>query len=147
MTYRRGGSVWVAHLEGCKWCPIARLEDHLQKTRGERWRELASETPVFQGQRQKDKVYKKEPTISFSTVYRHTERTFNAIRLDPAEYGCHSCRVGGATAAHLRGLSDEDTAKHGGSHDLFTMHGYLESDMEELLRPSRAVGIWEIPDA
>jgi hypothetical protein len=110
--YRRGGSVWIARLEGCRWCPVARLEDHLRRTRGESWRERASETPVFQGQRQKDKVYKKEPTISFSTVYRHTEKTFIAIGLDPAEYGCHSCRVGGATAAHLRGLSDEDTAKH-----------------------------------
>ena len=63
---------------------------------------------------------------------------FTLANLDTTAFRSHSMRVGGATQAHINGLSNEKIAKHGFWQDLFSMHGYLQPSDDQLLKVSRS---------
>ena len=79
--------------------------------------------------------------ISYTTIRKQLSDLFKRAGLDLAGLRSHSFRVGGATEAHLAGMSDADIAKHGDWYDLFSFHGYLEPTLDELLSVSRSLGL------
>ena len=114
-------------------CPVANLESWLQG------KQLNPADPLFPGQGEDQE--EGPAHISYSTIRKQLTILFTDANLDLKGLRSHSFRVGGATAAHLSGVSDADAAKHGDWEDLFTFHGYLEPDTEQRLQVSRALGL------
>ena len=131
--YRLGSKVLIARLHGNKMCPVATLEEWIQKG------EKKATDPIFPGCG--DPTERGPAHISYTTIRKQLSTLFTDANLDLKGLRTHSFRVGGATAAHLNGVSDADAAKHGDWEDLFTFHGYLEPETEGLLKVSKSLGL------
>jgi hypothetical protein len=133
--FRTGNTVYVgAGLTNL--CAIRAVEEQLEVVYGTKDpSKIRPNSPLFPGQS------KSKPGVSAEAVCTQLKEAFCALGLDISIYRGHSCRVGGATAAHNSGIPAEDCAKHGGWADLFTYHGYGELNIPRRLNPSLGVGL------
>ena len=102
--YRLGSKVLISRLPETKMCPVTNLESWLQG------KQLNPADPLFPGQGEDQE--EGPAHISYSTIRKQLTILFTDANLDLKGLRSHSFRVGGATAAHLSGVSDADAAKH-----------------------------------
>lgn len=81
--------------------------------------------------------------LSYNTFVAHFRQLLVGVGLSESEakeYTAHSLRRGGVTTAANNGVADRLTMAHGGWHSSLVHSGYIQSKLNDLLAPSRALG-------
>ena len=79
--------------------------------------------------------------MTYSRALELSRQCLQAIGLNAAEFGLHSFRAGGATAAAQAGVSDRLLKRHGGWKSDRAKDSYIVESQESLLAPSQALGL------
>lgn len=79
--------------------------------------------------------------MSYTTVRKTVLEKFEAIGLDKRQYGLHSLRAGGATAAANAGVPDRMFKRHGRWRSENAKDGYVEDSLTSRLQVSKAIGL------
>lgn len=79
--------------------------------------------------------------LSYTTVRETVLEKFEAIGLDKRQYGLHSLRAGGATAAANAGVPDRMFKRHGRWRSENAKDGYVEDSLTSRLQVSKAIGL------
>ena len=103
------------------WCAMAATDEYMQRTQ----REARSEDPLFADERGRPLTYQR--------WYKVLRAAIIELGLDPAQYGTHSFRRGGATSLYnmTRDLRAVE-AVGGWSHKSGTVWSYIEEDARQL---------------
>ena len=80
--------------------------------------------------------------ISYTTVRDILLTNLKNIGLDKTQFGLHSLRSGGATAAANFGINDRLFQKHGRWRSEKVKNGYVHENLRALLNVSRNLGVW-----
>lgn len=124
---RKGHTRLVEERPPGQFCALRAVEEHMTQQR-----EQDNEAPLF-------------PTTAGKAMHADTPRgrmrywLGQAGLTSVAEYGFHSLRAGGATAAALAGVPVENIKGHG-NWNSEAVYGYIRPDDEARLRASRAMG-------
>ena len=87
------------------------------------------------------KLRKINKPLSYTTVRGHVPDLLANIGLDPAKFGLHSLRSGGASAAANLGVSKRLFKKHGRWKSDKVKDSYVNEDIESKLSVSRNLGL------
>ena len=79
--------------------------------------------------------------ISYSSIRGYFKRSFKDIVLDVSQFGTHSLRAGGASAAANAGVQDRLFQRHGRWKTVSAKNGYVEDSLDSRLSVSRMLGI------
>ena len=138
-VYRQGHWVYIAKLNS-NLCPVRGLERYLDLANIENY----SENFIFRGvtkSKQSERLWFKDQPISYSSVRDDIKRVIKDIDLDHKQYGVHSLRSGGASAAANLGVPDRLIMKHGRWKSVGVKNRYISEDLENLLYTSRNLGL------
>ena len=136
--YREGAWVPIART-GSEICPVAMLERYwnLGKISGDTDRLLfRGLTPTKQG-------YRLRPSggISYTRVRELLLDKLKEVGLNPKEFGLHSLRSGGATAAANAGVPDRIFKRHGRWLSENAKDGYIKDKLGDRLSVTRNLGL------
>ena len=131
------------------WVPIARTgSDICPVTMMERYFKLADirrdpEKFLFRGLSRVSNGYRLRPSggISYSRVRELLLEKLKAVGLDPKQFGLHSLRSGGASAAANAGVPDRWFKRHGRWQSENAKDGYIKDTLENRLRVSKNLGL------
>jgi integrase len=121
---RRGHTIVIGRAPVRALCPLAWFKQYL------RWRSKDS-VYLFHADRSTRKLAKGAPN-------RIVKNMLRSIGIDPAQYGSHSCRRGGATAAAARGIDIGLLKKHGGWRS-DVVYLYIDASVEQMLTVSKSI--------
>lgn len=79
--------------------------------------------------------------MSYTRVRELVLGMLSAIGLDHRQFGLHSLRAGGASAAANAGVPDRLFKRHGRWRSENAKDGYVKDRMEERLEVSRRIGL------
>ena len=135
---REGAWVVIARTQN-KLCPVAMLE---------RYCELASVTGeqekfLFRGLVTTKNGSRLRSTggLSYTRAREVVLDMLTAIGLDKKQFGLHSLRSGGASAAANAGVPDRFFKRHGRWRSENAKDGYVKDSLEERLKVSRNLGL------
>lgn len=77
--------------------------------------------------------------LSYSRASELVRKQLKAIGVHPKQYGLHSLRFGGASAAAAAVIPDRLLMRHGGWHSESAKNMYIQETEKTLLRVSRAL--------
>ena len=131
------------------WVPIARTgSDICPVSMMERYFHLAdinrdAKKFLFRGLTQTRGGYRLRPSdwISYSRVRELLLDKLKAVGLDPKQFGLHSLRSGGASAAANAGVPDRWFKRHGRWLSENAKDGYIKDKLEDRLSVSRNLGL------
>ena len=83
---------------------------------------------------------KKDVPVNYSTVREDVRSVLKKIGLKEWDYGLHSLRSGGASAAANFGVNDRLIMKHGRWKSVGIKNRYISEDLDSLLFVSRNLG-------
>ena len=129
------GSVVNVTRSGLDSCPVCLTERFLARTG-------MSSGPLFreiEGRGSAGRVSSR--SLRYATARSQALKAYAAVGLDPKEYGLHSLRSGGASAASLAGIPDRLISSHGGWKSESSRNRYIRDDRETLLSVSKALEI------
>ena len=135
----RDGAVVVIARTGTECCPVAILERYMQLagvcTTSEKFlfRRLVN---TKSGQKLKDSV-----PLSYTRARELVLDMLEAIGLDRKQFGLHSLRSGGASAAANAGVPDRCFKRHGRWRSESAKDGYIRDKLEERLSVSKNLGL------
>ena len=139
--YREGHWLFLARLNS-DLCPVSNLEHYLRNTRIDSdsnefiFRSIkTSKRKNFESLRRSNKP------ISYSTVRDEYIGLLKNMKLNPRNYGLHSLRSGGVTAAANLGVSDRLLMKHGRWKSAYVKNRYISESIESLLFVSSNLGL------
>jgi len=127
---RHGNWIFISRWEG-KHCPVKLTEQLIARGR------LAGHVKLF-GKVRKGRI---EGQMSYTRAREIFREALTRAGYDPAAYGLHSLRAGGATVATAAGIPDRLVKRQGGWRSESAMLAYLEESMPSLLQVSKALGI------
>ena len=79
--------------------------------------------------------------INYSSIRGYFKRSFKDIVLDVCQFGTHSLKAGGASAAANAGVQDRLFLRHGRWKTVSAKNGYVEDNVDSRLSVSRMLGI------
>ena len=79
--------------------------------------------------------------MSYTTVREAVLEKIEAIGLDKRQYGLHSLRAGGASAAANAGVPNRMFKRHGRWRSKNAKDGYVEDSLTSRLQVSKAIGL------
>lgn len=131
------------------WVPIARTNsDICPVSMMERYFNLAGikgdpDKYLFRGLSKTKDGYRLRPTgsISYTRVRELLVEALKDVGLDPKEFGIHSLRSGGATAAANAGVPDRWFKRHGRWLSENAKDGYVKDKLEDRLSVTRQLGL------
>ena len=139
---RKGSEVVIASGSSVDTCPVNILRRYL--TEVERY-PIDSSHYIFRPLskcRAGHKLVSVNKPISYSTIRDYLiERSFKDIVLDVSQFGTHSLRAGGASAAANAGVKDRLFQRHGRWKTVSAKNGYVENSLDSRLSVSRMLGI------
>ena len=136
--FRDGAWVVIART-GTNLCPVAMVERYMELagTKG------SPDKLLFQGLISTINGCKLRESggLSYTRVRELVLGMLLAIGLDHRQFGLHSLRAGGASAAANAGVPDRLFKRHGRWHSKNAKDGYVKDGMEERLEVSRRIGL------
>uniref|UniRef100_A0A7M5XBI0 Tyr recombinase domain-containing protein n=1 Tax=Clytia hemisphaerica TaxID=252671 RepID=A0A7M5XBI0_9CNID len=139
-VYREGHWVFVARLNS-DLCPISNLERYLRIAGIENNSDKFIFRAVSKGRRCVEMLRKMDSPISYTSVREDIKKVLKRIGLNEKEYGVHSLRSGGASAAANLGVPDRLIMKHGRWKSIGVKNRYISEDLKNLLFISRNLGL------
>jgi len=131
--FREGSWVFVGRWSG-RLCPVALTEELLQK--GKHRGHVKLFRKVTKG---KKRTYLRGE-LSYKRALEWVRDALVRVDLNPKQYGLHSLRAGGATAAATLGLPDRLVQRQGGWRSERSMHRYFQESLPNLTLVSRTIG-------
>ena len=134
-TLREGHWVFVSRTKSTS-CPVALLERFLREGRH------TEDQPLFCkiGHRGTSQ-FLRSAAMTYSRARELVLQCLEGIGLDSRNYGLHSLRSGGASAAANAGVPDRLFKRHGGWRSEAAKDGYLKESLSDLLQVSRSIGL------
>lgn len=136
--FREGARVLIART-GSPCCPVAMLE---------RYMSLANikdkqDEPLFRGliSTKAGQKLRKSGSLSYTRVRELILEKLAAIGLDTKQFGIHSLRAGGASAAANAGVPDRMFKRHGRWCSENAKDGYVKDSVAERLQVSSSLGL------
>ena len=136
---RQGDELVVART-GSHTCPVAMLERYMLRTGMSREDDRFLFRPI-----QKIKggeTLKESGKISYSCLSSLFKKKIADLGLPPSEFGLHSLRAGGASAAANAKVPDRLFKRHGRWKSENAKDGYVKDDMEVRLEVSKSLGLY-----
>ena len=135
---RHGATVVIARTRS-RLCPVAMLEWYLHAASVELG---ASEQFLFRGivHSKNGMRLREKGGLSYTTVHEMVLDMFQAIGLDEKQYGLHSLRAGGATAAANADVPDRMFKRHGRWRSENVKDGYVANSLHSRLQVSKVIG-------
>ena len=137
--YRKGDTVLVAWT-GLSTCPVAVLERYVAVAEID----LITETCLFRGNSHTKRGEHLCPSGAMS--YTHMRELFlsklSKLGCDPKQFGWHSLRAGGATAAANAGVPDCLFKRHGQWRSESAKDGYIEDYVDSCMAVSKRLDLW-----
>ena len=136
--YREGSSLVVART-GTETCPVSMLERYF--TMGGLCH--TSHERVFRGitKTRTGEKLRKSGGLSYSRAREILLEKIKAMGWDPSQFGMHSLRAGGATAAANAGVPDRLFKRHGRWRSETAKDGYVKDSVEKRLEVSKHLGL------
>ena len=138
---RKGSEVVIASGSSIDTCPVNILRRYL--TEVERY-PIDSSHYIFRPLskcRAGHKLVSVNKPISYSSIRDYFKRSFKDIVLDVSQFGTHSLRAGGASAAANAGVQDRLFKCHGRWKTVSAKNGYVADSLGSRLSVSRMLGI------
>ena len=79
--------------------------------------------------------------LRYSRALELVRNTFRNFGLNPKDYGLHSLRSGGASAAAATEVPERLIARQGGWKSLSTVRRYIQEPLENALKASKACSL------
>jgi len=140
-VYREGNWIYISKSES-ELCPVKNLILYLELTK---LTDESSEEFIFRAAT----VTKSNPigklrkgnSLSYTRMREILLEELEGIGLDKKNFGLHSLRSGGATAAANNGVPDRLFKRHGRWKSESAKDGYIQDDISSLLSVSRSLGL------
>ena len=135
---RKGDEVIIART-GNLTCPVAMIESYLSKT-GTR---LKDQRFLFRPICRTHKMEKLRDSgsISYTCLRELFKKKLKDLGYNSDEFGLHSLRAGGATAAANRGVPDRLFKRHGRWKSDAAKDGYVEDSLDHRLEVTKQIGL------
>lgn len=137
---REGHTVLISKMEG-SYCPVTLMRKYLSLA----CIEDCSEMLIFRGiSRSKSKcnLVSKDASISYSTFRSSFKSLLSSVGEDPALFGTHSLRSGGATVASNENVNDRLFQRHGRWRSVGAKNIYVKDSTEKKLSVSKALDLF-----
>ena len=136
---RQGSEVLVARTNNST-CPVAMLERYMQSTSMAPHDQRFLFRPI-QSTR-KGEFLRDTGKISYSCLRDLFRKKLSDLGFPPNEFGLHSLRAGGATAAANAKVPDRMFKRHGRWKSENAKDGYVKDDVKSRLEVSRSLGLY-----
>ena len=135
---RKGDEVLIART-GSHTCPVAMLEKYMAKA----GLSASSNLCLFRAisRTARGEVLRASGSISYARLRELFKAKLQELGYNPANYGLHSLRAGGATAAANAGVPDRLFKRHGRWKSENAKDGYIEDSVHSRLSVSQKLGL------
>ena len=137
--WRQGDKVLVARTAN-RTCPVAVLERYMQVI-GMSWDDERFLFRPIQANK-KGQTLRESGKISYSCLREAFRKKMGDLSLPPEDFGLHSLRAGGATAAANAKVLDRCFKRHGRWKSENAKDGYIKDDIESRLEVSKSLGLY-----
>ena len=138
--HREGHNVLIARLDS-QYCPVAFVENFLAKCKFDVLNDKDSYLiPRLAKTDDGHKVFK-DKGISYSAIHKAFKNAISNIVDDKSNYGLHSLRSGGASAAANNNISDRKISKQGRWKSEKSRNTYIQDSLEDRLSVSKKLGL------
>ena len=136
--YREGASLVIART-GQVTCPVAMMECYCRMGEVDH----TSQAKLFRGivSTKSGERLRKDGGLSYTRLRELLLEKVAQLGFDPALFGMHSLRAGGATAAANAGVEDRLFKRHGRWKSESAKDGYVKDSLERRLKVSKGLGI------
>ena len=138
--HRDGETVYIART-GSKYCPVWHVEDFLKKAGLEPIEDQTAYLIPTLHKTKKGHKASKSRGISYTRAYEIFHENLKKLNINGAEYGLHSFRSGGASAAADNGVSDRLISKHGRWSSDSARNSYIKDNKKKRLSVSSSLGL------
>ena len=138
----RQGDELVIVRTGNFTCPVAILERYMKRT-GMCWQDQLCLFRPIQKTKSGEKL-RQSGKISYNCLRESFHKKLTVLGLPPSDFGLHSLRAGGATAAANAGISDRLFKRHGRWQSENAKDGYVKDKMEFRLKVSKSLGLYSL---
>lgn len=139
-VYREGRDVVISKT-GNNTCPVAMLEHYMKLAQiAENSDEFVFRSLSYCSKSGTYKLRKNSP-LSYTRAREVLLNALETIGLDKKQFGLHSLRSGGATAAAAAGVEDRLFKKHGRWKSENAKDGYIKESIDNRLSVSKKLGI------
>ena len=139
MDQLRQGNKLVIARTGNSTCPVAMLETYLAKT----GTQLSDHRFLFRPMCKTARVerLREAGSISYTCLRESFKKKLRDLGYDPDNFGLHSLRAGGATAAASNGVPNRLFKHHGRWKSDSAKDGYIEDSMEHRMGVTKKIGL------
>lgn len=138
--YKKGTTVYISGT-GQITCPIMITKRYLEKANIS----ACSDEFIFRSvcfcKSSQSYILKGHKSLSYTRAREILLSTLESIGLDKRQFGLHSLRAGGATAAANAGICDRLFKKHGRWRSESAKDGYVKENLEQHLIVTKHIGI------
>jgi len=136
---RQGDEVLIARI-GTRTCPIAMLERYMERT-GIKQNDKCFLFRAIQNTKNGE-VLRQSGKISYTCMSDLYNKKLTSLGFLASEFGLHSLRSGGATAAANAGVPDRLFKRHGRWKSENAKDGYVKDSIESRLQVSKKLGLY-----
>ena len=137
--WRQGDEIVVARTNSST-CPVAMLESYMVRTKMLWDDQRFLFRPIQKSL--KGEALRESGCISYTCLRDLFKRKLKDLGYQAEEYGLHSLRAGGASAAANAGVPDRLFKRHGRWKSENAKDGYVEDSLENRLEVSRNLGLY-----
>ena len=139
--YRKGDTVLVART-GSAACPVAMLERYVAMA----GIDLSSEARLFRGitRTKQGERLRASGALSYTRMRELFLKKLSELGYDPKQFGLHSLRAGGATAAANAGVPDRLFKRHGRWRSETAKDGYVEDSPASRMAVSKSLELYAV---
>ena len=135
---RKGDEVVIART-GNPTCPVTTLERYMRKT-GMQWEDQRFLFRAICSSKTGESL-RESGGISYTCLREQFKKKLKELGYAPEQFGLHSLRAGGATAAANAGVPDRNFKRHGRWKSENAKDGYVEDSLESRLGVSKQLGL------
>ena len=136
--YRQGDSIMVART-GTSTCPVAMMEKYYATASLSH----SSSWPLFRGitRTKSGERLRSTGSLSYTRMRKLFLAKLRELGFDASQFGLHSLRAGGATAAANAGVPDRLFKRHGRWRSEAAKDGYVKDSREALLSVTKSLNL------
>ena len=135
--YRQGNEVVIARTRS-DTCPVAMLEEYLRRAEIDLNSQLFLFRPITGSRGEK---LRKSGRLTYTRLRELLKSKLEELNYPSTDFGVHSLRAGGATAAAASGMPDRLFKKHGRWRSEATKDGYIVDPLDQCLLVTRQLGL------
>ena len=136
---RQGDEVLIARTRSST-CPVALLESYMKQTRMS-WEDNRFLFRPIQ-KTKKGEMLRGSGQISYSCLRDLFRKKLDCLGFPSGDFGLHSLRAGGASAAANAKVPDRLFKRHGRWRSENAKDGYIKDDVESRLKVSKSLGLY-----